>query len=145
AVVMHLANAGPSLADELRGELQWDAKRFRAARAKLEKFGALVAYSRVVHGAWGGHRHVGELFRWDQRYEDAPNNNDSTDDALDDLVVAAVHAAVVAPTTEVKRWFSWPLPRDTVARLVEQGWLEIADEERVTTPADGRRRRPRRQ
>src|SRR5262249_8121651 len=109
-VVAYLANTGPSLADDTRLELGWDAQRFRPARAKLETFGALVAYSRVVHGASGGHRHVGELFRWDQRYDTATN----TADALDQLVIAGVRAAVVAPVSEVKRWLSWPLPPNTV-------------------------------
>jgi hypothetical protein len=55
-----------------------------------------------------GHAHSSELSRWDQACQgdrDAPRPTPET--ALGDLVVAAVHAAVVVPEAEARRWFSW--------------------------------------
>ena len=44
--------------------------------------------------------------------------------ALDDLLVAGVRAAVLAPEAEVGRWFSWPVPDGTVERLVAEDRIE---------------------
>jgi hypothetical protein len=62
----------------------------------------------IPAGDGEGHAHSSELSRWDQAYQgdrDAPRLNPET--ALGDLVVAAVHAAVVAQEAEARRWFSW--------------------------------------
>ena len=59
----------------------------------------------------------GELRRWDQlRPEEAAGG-------LDDLLVAGVRAAVLAPEDEARRWFSWPVSTADVDRLVEAGRL----------------------
>jgi hypothetical protein len=50
-----------------------------------------------------------------------PDANVSPERALDDLLVAGVRAAVLAPEDEVARWFSWPVPEGTVERLVAEG------------------------
>ena len=50
-----------------------------------------------------------------------PDANVSPETALDDLLVAGVRAAVLAPESEVARWFSWPVPDGTLERLVAEG------------------------
>jgi hypothetical protein len=128
----HLAVAGPSLADDLRVELGLKRQELKALRYPLERCGALVARSVTlpvggaagdraaeagahVHSGAGGHTHSSELARWDQAYLPAlpvpaapavPAADPSG--ALGDLIVAAVRAAVIAPESEVRRWFSWP-------------------------------------
>jgi hypothetical protein len=101
--VERLALLGPSLPDEL--ELD------RRTRGLLERVGAVVSRSVVIEP----HEHTSELLRWDQvRPEPAARGG------LDELVVAGVRAAVVAPEREAAGWFSW---RADVARLVEEGRL----------------------
>jgi hypothetical protein len=101
--VERLALFGPALADEL--ELD------RRTRGLLERVGAVVSRSVVIEP----HEHTSELLRWDQvRPEPAAGGG------LDELVVAGVRAAVVAPEREAAVWFSW---RADVARLVEEGRL----------------------
>jgi hypothetical protein len=66
------------------------------------------------------------LTRWDQAFpEPSPHGG------LDEVLVAAVRAAVVAPAHEVPRWFGRPgsVPADVVERLVRIG--------RLTCPAPG--------
>jgi hypothetical protein len=113
-VVAHLADAGPTLVDELKEELALDTRGVKAARAKLEPVAAIVTRTVIVDAGRGGHRHTSELERWDQRYP-APHEG-----GIDELVVAAVRSAVVAPEREVARWFPWPV--DTAA-LVAGGRL----------------------
>jgi hypothetical protein len=131
-----LAVAGPSLADDLRVELGLKRQELKALRSPLERCGVIVARSVTlpaegaagdraaeagghVHSEAGSHTHSSELARWDQAYPAARSAAPSaapadgaaglTDasGALGDLIVAAVRAAVVAPESEVRRWFSW--------------------------------------
>jgi hypothetical protein len=105
----HLAQAGPSSAEDIRLELGLKRQELKALRAPLERCGALVARSVTMPADDGeGHTHSSELSRWDQAYAgdaDAPRVDPGT--ALGDLVVAAVRAAVVVQEAEVRRWFSW--------------------------------------
>jgi hypothetical protein len=119
----HLAVTGPSLADDLRVELDLKRQELKALRSPLERCGALVARSVTLpagggqgngRGEDGGHVHATELARWDQAYPDGPSAPPSgppdpaaLSGALGDLIVAAVRAAVVAPEAEARRWFSW--------------------------------------
>ena len=119
-VLEHLATAGASTPEEIKEELGFDARALRAARNRLERVGAVVSHSIVVPTPRGGHRHTGELRRWDQAFPEPP------DDAggLEELVVVAVRAAVVVPEREVRRWFSWPLA--AIPERLERpapGWL----------------------
>jgi hypothetical protein len=82
----------------------------RAPRRKLERVGAIV--SRDVFGE--GHANTSELLRWDQAH---PARGEGT---LDDLIVAAVRAAVEAPEREVRSWFAWKPDTD---RLTAEGRL----------------------
>jgi hypothetical protein len=118
-LVAHLAAAGPSLVDELREELGLDAGGLRRLRGPLERTGALLSRSVVVPAANGGHRHTSELRRWDQVFPQAP----TAPGGIEELLVAGVRAAVAAPEAEVGRWFSWPLPRGALDRLVDEGRL----------------------
>jgi hypothetical protein len=68
------------------------------------------------------HEHTSELLRWDQRFR-----RPSRAGGLDELLVAGVRAAVVAPERELRTWFSWPLERGGVDRLVEAGRLTRVD------------------
>ena len=104
----HLAAAGPSSIEDLRAELGLKRQELKALRAPLERCGAIV--SRSLHVTAGqGHQRSSELARWDQAY---PGSGGGTGEdpvaALRDLIAAAVRAAVLAPETELRRWFSWP-------------------------------------
>ena len=72
--------------------------------------GAIV--SRDVFGA--GHANTSELVRWDDAHQARGEGT------LDDLIVAAVRAAVEAPEQEVRSWFAW---RPDTDRLVAEGRL----------------------
>ena len=118
-LVAHLAAAGPSLVEELRDELGLDAGELRRIRGPLERSGAVLSRSVTMPAANGGHRHTSELWRWDQEFPAAP----ASPGGIEELVVAGVRAAVVAPEREVGRWFSWPVPRGSMQRLVDEGRL----------------------
>ena len=101
-LVARLAELGPALPEELDVH--------RRTRDRLERLGAVV--SRPVRLGGGGY--TSELARWDQvRPEPSAGG-------LDELVLAGVRAAVVAPEPEVAGWFPW---RADPARLVEKGRL----------------------
>ncbi len=102
----HLTEAGPSNIEELRIELGLKAKELKSLRAPLERCGAIVSRSLAVP-AGHGHNHTSELARWDQVHPGTGPVDTSPRDALKQLLVAAVRAAVVAPERELKRWFSW--------------------------------------
>ena len=103
----HLAAAGPSHLDDLRTELGLGRAELRALREPLERSGAIIARSAEVTTG-EGHRHTSELFRWDQAYPASADSGVRPGQALADLVVAGVQAAVLAPEAEPRRWFSWP-------------------------------------
>ena len=88
-----------------------------------------------------GHTHTSELARWDQVHPGATAKDVSPQQALADLLVAAVHAAVVAPESELKRWFSWQWYWDdaTVDELVREGRL-VRVESNVSAPGTPSRR-----
>jgi hypothetical protein len=117
--VAHLAEAGPSLVEELKEEVGLEKK----TRARLERVGAVVSRG-VIRDA--PHGHSSELRRWDQAVERA----EPAEDPLRELLVAGVRAAVLAPEKEVLRWFTWRIPADALddERLVrpEPGWVALA-------------------
>jgi hypothetical protein len=120
-LLRHLAAAGPSTLEDLQHELSLRPKELKATRFPLELCGAVV--SRQVAAGEGDY--VTELARWDQVVPESPGGG------VEDVVVAGVHAAVLAPEREVARWFSWRwLWRDDlVDGLVASG--------RLTRPAPG--------
>ena len=132
-VLEHLDAAGPALLEDLQTELPLKPKELKLALFPLELCGAVVRRTVVLEAAGGGHQHTSELSRWDQVYtEPSPHGG------LDDLIVAAVRAAVVAPEREVLRWFSWTWNRreeNRVGRLVDERRLERPEPGWVTAPA----------
>ena len=114
-VVEHLAAVGPTLTQDVREELDLDRGSLRNVRKRLERAGAVVARPVQLELRDGGHRHASELWRWDQLRPEP-----SGDGGLDDLVVAAVRAAVAAPEREVRSWFSWKVGTDLIERLVSE-------------------------
>jgi len=131
--LLHLANAGPSTLDDLQTELNIRPRDLKSLRAPLERCGAIVSRSLRVALPEGGHAHTSELVRYDQAYpEPSPNGG------IDDLIVAAVRAAVIAPEREIARaWFSWRwlFDEDLVDRLVSEGRLARVESGWVTAPA----------
>lgn len=109
-VLRHLAAAGPSTPEDLDTELGLSRRERRAILSPLERCGVVV-------------RRGDHLLRWDQAHPD-PVDAPVT---MDELVVAGVRAAVVAPEDHVfRRFFSWKwrLAPDLVDRLVAEGRLE---------------------
>jgi hypothetical protein len=118
----HLADAGPSTLDDLQTELALKPKELKELRSPLERCGALVSRSVRVELPDGGHTHTSELLRYDHAYPEPVDGG-----GIEELVVAAVRAAVVAPEREITlKWFSWRwlLPGELVERLVSEGRLE---------------------
>jgi hypothetical protein len=132
-LLRHLGDAGPSTTADLQTELELTPKELRRLRQPLERCGAVVSRSLRVELPDGGHTHTSELLRYDQAY---PEPAGGTGD-IDDLVLAAVRAAVLAPEREVVRmWFSWKslFADDLVERLVSEGRLRRPTPGWVTTP-----------
>jgi hypothetical protein len=103
----HLAAVGPSGIDDLVTELGLKRQELKALRAPLERCGAIIVRS-VEMTAGEGHAHSSELSRWDQVYPGPPGRAAADPaEALGDLLVTAVRAAVLAPEAELRRWFSW--------------------------------------
>jgi hypothetical protein len=131
-LLSHLDAAGPSTSEDLRVELGLKPKELKKILSPLERCGVVVSRMVAVELAGGGHEHLSELTRWDQAYPERSQRG-----SLEDLIVAAVQAAVVAPEREVPRWFSWTWrTRDgLVDRLVADGRLERPEPGWVTAPA----------
>jgi hypothetical protein len=122
--VEHLAAAGPSTTEDLKDELALDTRTFRRARARLERLGAIVSRGLVLEREGEIHHHTSEFRLWD-----VPGEGDPAE-ALAELFVAGIRAAVVAPEREALRWFSWRVPpealRDERLTWPEPGWLAAA-------------------
>jgi hypothetical protein len=119
-LLRHLAQVGPSLADDVEVELGLKHQEFRALRAPLQRCGALVARPAILPAQSGdGHLHRSELARWDQAY---PKPSGAPLDIVA-LMGAALRAAVLAPEKDLVRWFSWRwlLPPDLADQLVDRG------------------------
>ena len=132
ALLGHLADAGPSTPEDLQVELGVKPKELRRLRSPLERCGAVVSREVRVDVPGGGHRHSSELLRYDQAYPEPLGTG-----GVEELVVAAVRAAVLAPTREIARkWFSWRwlFSEDLLDRLVSgrrleypaPGWVTVA-------------------
>jgi hypothetical protein len=113
-LLRHLAEAGPSELEDVQVELSLAPKELKRRRGPLERCGALVSRSIVYEEP---HRHTSLLSRWDQVFPEPAAGG-----GLDELVVRAVQAAVVAPEAEVSRWFAWS-EDGLVEGLVEEGRL----------------------
>jgi hypothetical protein len=135
----HLRAAGPSELEDVRTELGLKAKDLKDLRYPLERCGAIVSRQLVLAASGGGHRHMSELARWDRVFPEPAEGADE----LDDLVVAGVRAAVVAPERELPRWFSWRwrFRAGLVDDLVSAGRLERPEPGWVTASTEVAMRR----
>ena len=120
-LVAHLVATGPRLLEDLKLELGIETRQLRALRESCERVGALVGWDVSLPTASGGHRHTTRLYRWDQVVPGVPNGELTA--ALGDLLVAGVRAAVIAPTEEIRTWFSWTIPKTLVDDLISDGRL----------------------
>ena len=120
----HLGEAGPSSLDDLRTELDLEPKELKLIRAPLERCGAIVARSLKVT-AGEGHAHSSEVARWDHVYSGTGDVGVHLHHSMQELLLAGVRAAVVAPETELRRWFSWTWywQDELVEGLVREGRL----------------------
>jgi hypothetical protein len=125
-LLRHLAEAGPSELEDLQLELGLAPKELRRLRTPLEHCGAVVSRSVVYEEP---HRHTSVLARWDQVLPERADGG-----GLEELVVAAVRAAVLAPEPEVAGWFSWPCPPELLDRLVDAGRVERPEPGWVAVP-----------
>jgi hypothetical protein len=119
-LLRHLAEAGPSLLEDLRLELGLRPKELKDLRSPLERCGAVVGRSVRIETE-SGHTHSAELARWDSVFPEPAGGEPE----LGRLLVAGVRAAVVAPERELGGWFSWSwrFSPALVDRLVEEGAL----------------------
>jgi hypothetical protein len=132
-VLSHLAAAGPSTLADLQTELGLKPRELKSLRAPLERCGAVLSRNLRVQLPEGGHAHTSELIRYDHAYPEPRGKG-----GLEELVIAAVRAAVVAPEPEIlRKWFSWRWLFDEhlVDRLVSEGRLERIEPGWVTAPA----------
>ena len=129
-VLRHLAEAGPSSAEDLRVELGLKPKELKKILSPLELCGAVV--SRAVGPTDEGMVEEFEYLRWDQLFPE-PSGGEGR---LDELIVAGVRAAVVAPERELPRWFAhrWRFEPDLVDRLVSEGRLERPEPGWIAAP-----------
>ena len=132
-LLAHLVDVGPSTLEDLQTELELKPKELKSLRYPLERCGAVVSRSLRVELPDGRHMHTSELLRYDQAHPEP-----SLRGGLEDLVVAATRAAVVAPEREIiRKWFSWRWLFDDgfVDRLVREGRLERTEAGLVTAPS----------
>jgi hypothetical protein len=124
----HLAAAGPSNIEDLQVELGLAPKELKSLRAPLERCGAIVSRSLQVT-AGQSHAHSSELARWDQVFSGTGEVGVHLHHSLQELLLASVRPAVLAPEPELKRWFSWQQYWDDaiVEDLVGEGRLRRVD------------------
>lgn len=118
----HLAAAGPSLREDLLLELQLKPKELKSILSPLERCGAVVSRPIVDGTVADSPIDTTEYMRWDQAFPEPAEGPGG----IEELLVAATRAAVVAPEGELPRWFSWPwrVEPASIDRLVEEGRLE---------------------
>ncbi|MDX6512623.1 MAG: hypothetical protein QOE36_2127 [Gaiellaceae bacterium] len=129
----HLAAVGPSLREDLLVELQLKPKELKSILSPLERCGAVVSRPIVDAPAADSPIDRSEYVRWDQAFPEPA----SGPCGIEELLVAATRAAVVAPERELSRWFSWPrrVEPGLVDRLVAEGRLERPEPGWVAVPA----------
>jgi hypothetical protein len=130
-LVRHLKSAGPSRLDDVKAELGLPPAALRKVRERLESVAAVVARDIAVDDGKGGHRHTSELARWDQVWHKPWRATE--EQALAQLVLIGVRAAVLAHQDEVGKWFSWRVEWPLLAELIASrrlqrpgpGWLAV--------------------
>jgi len=117
-VMAHLASAGSSTTDDLKLELGLETRGYQKVRRLLESRGAILSRSITIELANGGHRHMSQISRWDQVVEKSSRD---PDEAIVELLVAVVNAAVLIPETEARRALTWTVPKEIVERSIDEG------------------------
>jgi hypothetical protein len=132
-VLDHLDDAGASTSEDLRTELGLKPPQLKKLLYPLELCGTVLA--RALEPGEDGTVEGFEYVRWDHVFRE-PAPGEST---LDELVVAGVRAAVVAPERELQRWFAWRwrFEPDLVERLVSDGRLARPERGWIAAPASG--------
>jgi len=135
ARLMELLAGGPLLLEQIRAHgLSKEATR--RARTSLERAGAIFTEEVRLAGREGGHRHSARLMRADERFV-SQSPPIAWEDAVTQLLVAAVRAAVVAPVRDALRWFSLPVGKGTLAGAVQSGNLIQPERGWVAFPQPG--------
>jgi hypothetical protein len=116
-LLQHMADRGPSVAEDIQLELGWDRQRLKRVRGRLEKVGAVISEGLVFEDleTW----RFAPMRRWDQVVAPAPGVGDPYGEA----VLAGVKAAVLTPEANIRSWFTWSIPDHAVQRLVDGGRL----------------------
>jgi hypothetical protein len=117
-LVRHLRSAGPSTLEDVKDELGFTPPALKKVRDKLESLAAIVSRDIEVDDGKGGHRHTSELRRWDQVWNKPWKANQ--DQALTELALLGVRAAVLAHQDEVGKWFTWPIEWSILSALIAQ-------------------------
>ncbi len=120
-LLRHLRSAGRSQVDDVKAELGLEAPALRKIREKLESVAAIVSRDIEVDDGKGGHKHTSELARWDQVWTKPWKANE--EQALAELALVGVRAAVLTHQDEVGKWFTWPVEWPIIAGLIQQGRL----------------------
>lgn len=113
----HLADSGPSTADDIELELGWDRTRVKAVRNRLERVGAVISDGLVFEDAtqW----FLAPMRRWDH----VVPRSKAGGNPYAELALAGMRAAVMAPESDVTSWFSFRIPAGTIDELVKAGRL----------------------
>ena len=120
-LLRHLRSAGRSQVDDVKAELGLEGPALRKIREKLESVAAIVSREIEVDDGKGGHKHTSELARWDQVWTKPWKANE--EQALAELALVGVRAAVLTHQDEVGKWFTWPVEWPIIAGLIQQGRL----------------------
>ncbi len=129
SLLAHLAAHGASMSEDIELELGWDRRRLKRTRDRLERVGALVSDGLVFTDETNWH--FAPLRRWDQVIKAVKPKASPHAEVL----LAGMRAAVVAPESDLRTWFSWPISAGTVDRLIAAGrlsrpapgWVAIGD------------------
>jgi hypothetical protein len=111
-----LKSAGPSKLDDVKDELGLPPPTLRKIREKLESVAVVVSRDITIDDGKGGHKHSSELARWDQIWTKPWKANE--EQALSDLALVGVRAAVLAHQDEVGKWFTWSVEWPIVSALI---------------------------
>lgn len=100
---------------------RWNAATLAGRKARLLLERELLVFSKGLHTEHGYHTAI--VMPWSQSKIATRYGTEARrlkfDDAVDELIVAALRSAVVAPEREVRRWF--PFGDEGLERLVRQG------------------------
>lgn len=113
----HLARHGAAMPEDIEVELGWDRSRLKRARNRLERVGAIVSDGLVFENATSWY--FAPMRRWDQVIA----KSTQTGEPNSEVVLAGVRAALIAPESNIRTWFSWPVPSGTIDRLLRAGRL----------------------